>query len=88
MRKLGWLVPNIPLEFVARYGLTRNIYGANSSQPNNDEAGGGINWYFVGHNLKLQLDYFRLWDGSLGASYGEQARHGTDRIRLQLQVHF
>jgi phosphate-selective porin OprO/OprP len=86
--QFGWLVPKIPLELVGRYGMTRNIYGDRSSQPDADEAGGGINWYFVGHDLKLQLDYFRLWDGSLGASYAEQARHGTDRIRLQLQVYF
>jgi phosphate-selective porin OprO/OprP len=86
--QLGWVVPKIPLELVGRYGLTRNIYGSESSQPDADEAGGGFNWYFVGHDLKLQLDYFRLWDGSLGPSYAEQAQHGTDRIRLQLQVYF
>ena len=74
--QLGWLVPKIPLEFVGRYGLTRKIYGSQSSQPNSDEAGGGINWYFVGHGLKLQLDYFRLWDDSRGLLYAEQARHG------------
>jgi phosphate-selective porin OprO/OprP len=86
--QLGWVVPKIPLEFVGRYGLTRNIYGDASTQPNSDEAGGAINYYFIGHNLKLQLDYFRLWDDSLGATYGAQARSGTDRIRLQLQVYF
>jgi phosphate-selective porin OprO and OprP len=86
--QLGWVVPKIPLEFVGRYGLSRNIFGMQSNQPNADEAGGGINWYFVGHNLKLQVDYFRLWNDSLGASYAEQAKHGNDRIRLQLQVYF
>jgi phosphate-selective porin OprO/OprP len=86
--QLGWVVPKIPLEFVGRYGLSRNIYGDQSTQPDADEVGAGINWYFVGHNLKLQLDYFRLWDGSLAASYGEQARLGTDRIRVQVQLYF
>jgi phosphate-selective porin OprO/OprP len=86
--QFGWVVPKIPLELVGRYGMTRNVYGDQSTQPNADEAGGGVNWYFIGHDLKLQLDYFRLWDESLGASYAEQARHGTDRIRLQLQVYF
>jgi phosphate-selective porin OprO/OprP len=86
--QLGWVVPKIPLELVGRYALARNVYGQQSSQPEADEAGAGINWYFVGHNLKLQLDYFRLWDGSLGASYAEQARHGTDRFRVQVQLYF
>ncbi|MFV8754150.1 porin [Nannocystaceae bacterium ST9] len=86
--QVGWVVPKIPLEIVGRYGLVRNIYGAQSSLPDADEAGGGINYYFVGHDLKLQVDYFRLWDESMGASYGEQARHGLDRVRLQLQVYF
>jgi phosphate-selective porin OprO/OprP len=86
--QLGWVVPKVPLEFVGRYGLTRNIYGDQSNQPDADEAGGGINWYFVGHNLKLQVDYFRLWDGSLGATYAEQAKHGDDRVRVQVQLYF
>jgi phosphate-selective porin OprO/OprP len=86
--QLGWVVPKIPLEFVGRYGLVRNIYGVNSSLPDSDEVGGGINWYFVGHDLKLQADYFRSWDQSMGSSLGEQARHGTDRVRVQFQVFF
>jgi phosphate-selective porin OprO/OprP len=86
--QLGWLVPKIPLEFVTRYGMTRNIYGAASTQPDNDEAGVGVNYYFVGHNLKLQFDYFRLWGSALGGSFSEQARHGTDRIRVQVQLYF
>ncbi|HEY8378310.1 MAG TPA: porin, partial [Nannocystis sp.] len=32
--QLGYLVPKIPLELVARYALIRNIYGAASSMPN------------------------------------------------------
>ena len=86
--QLGWLVPKIPLEIVGRYGLLRNIYGEASSMRDADEAGGGINWYIVGHDLKLQLDYFRLWDSSMGATPREAAAHGTDRVRLQLQVYF
>jgi phosphate-selective porin OprO/OprP len=86
--QLGWVVPKIPLEFVGRYGLIRNIYGDASSLPDSDEAGAGINWYFVGHDLKLQVDYFRLWDASMGTSLAEQARNGTDRVRVQFQVFF
>jgi phosphate-selective porin OprO/OprP len=86
--QLGWVVPKIPLEFVGRYGQIRNIFGNQSSQLDADEAGGGINWYFVGHDLKLQVDYFRLWDETLGDSYADQAKHGLDRVRVQLQVYF
>ena len=88
LNQLGWLVPKIPLEFVARYSFVRNIYGAQSSQPDADEAGAGINYYFVGHNLKLQVDYFRTWDNSLGVSFADQARHGTDRLHVQVQLYF
>ena len=86
--QLGYVVPKIPLEVVARYGLIRNIYGTSSSMRDSDEAGGGLNYYFVGHDLKLQLDYFRLWDASMGATPAEAARHGTDRVRVQVQVFF
>ena len=85
----GYVVPKIPLEVVGRYSLIRNNYGKTlSSLPDTDEAGGGLNWYFVGHDLKLQLDYFRLWDQTMGTTNAERARNGTDRIRLQVQVYF
>jgi len=86
--QLGWVVPRIPLELVARYGLIRDIYGDESSLPDSDEVGGGVNWYFVGHDLKLQIDYLRGWDESLGTSFADQARHGTDSIRIQGQLFF
>jgi hypothetical protein len=86
--QVGYVVPKIPLEVVGRYGLIRNNYATNSSLPDADEAGGGLNWYFVGHDLKLQLDYFRLWDQSMGTTNAERARNGTDRVRLQFQVYF
>lgn len=86
--QLSGLMPKIPLELVARYELVRNVYGDASSEPNSDAVGGGIGYYFVGHNLKLQLDYFRLWNNSLAASFADQARLGTDRVRLQLQLYF
>ena len=86
--QLGYVVPKIPLELVGRYGLVRNIYGAKSSMISADEAGGGLNWYFVGHDLKLQVDYFRLWDATMGATPAEALRHGTDRMRIQLALYF
>jgi phosphate-selective porin OprO/OprP len=86
--QVGYVVPKIPLEVVGRYSLIRNNYGTLSSLPDQDEAGGGLNWYFVGHDLKLQVDYFRLWDQSMGTTNAERARNGTDRVRLQVQVYF
>lgn len=86
--QLGYVVPKIPFEIVGRYGLVRNIYGASSSILEADEAGGGLNWYFVSHDLKLQLDYFRLWDSTMGTTRAEAAANGTDRLRLQLALYF
>jgi hypothetical protein len=86
--QVGYVVPKIPLEVVGRYSLIRNNYGTNSSLPDADEAGGGLNWYIVGHDLKVQLDYFRLWDQTMGTTNAERARNGTDRVRLQIQVYF
>jgi hypothetical protein len=86
--QLGYLVPKIDLELVGRYAFTRNVFGDESSMDWRDEAGGGINYYFAGHNLKLQLDYFRLWGEAQGPGYTYAARHGTDRVRLQVQLAF
>lgn len=87
--QVGWLVPKIPLEIVGRYGFVRNIRGADRSAIVwRDEVGGGLNYYIYGHWLKLQLDYFRLYGADQGPSYASAARHGNDRMRLQLQVSF
>ncbi|MBX7079500.1 MAG: OprO/OprP family phosphate-selective porin [Nannocystaceae bacterium] len=85
--QLGYLVPKIPLEVVGRYAFNRGIFGT-TSLPDADEAGGGLNWYFVGHDLKLQVDYFRLWDETMGTTAADAAKHGTDRVRVQVQVYF
>lgn len=82
----GYLVPKIPLEIVARYGLVRRFGGSSLTWA--DELGGGLNWYFAGHNLKLQLDYFRLWGASTGDTPVHALAHGGDRIRLQVQMAF
>ena len=47
--------------------------------PGIDEAGGGLNYYFFGHNLKLQVDYFRNFAPGL-------VREGGDLFRLQIQA--
>lgn len=84
----GYVVPKIPLELVTRYSLIRNPYGDQSSLVGADEVGGGVNWYFVGHDLKLQLDYFRIGDATMGPTTAEALRHGTDRVRVQVQLYF
>jgi phosphate-selective porin OprO/OprP len=86
--QLGYLVPKIDLELVTRYAFVRNVFGDESSLGFLDEAGAGINYYFAGHNLKLQLDYFRMWGLEEGPAYADALRRGTDRVRLQLQLAF
>lgn len=84
----GYLVPRIDLEVVSRYSITRNVFGARSAMLDRDEAGGGLNYYFVGHNLKLQLDYFRVWAAAPGLTAAQAARDGTNRVRVQIQLAF
>jgi phosphate-selective porin OprO and OprP len=88
LAQAGYLVPRIDLEVVGRYSGARNVFGARSALLDRDEAGGGLNYYFVGHNLKLQLDYFRVWEAAPGISAAQAARDGTDRLRLQIQLAF
>lgn len=76
--QLSWLLPTIPLEPVVRYAQVHNVYGRHSSLDDGIEAGGGLGWYFAGHDLKLQADYYRLWHEGIG----------SDRLRVQLQVAF
>lgn len=85
--QLGYLVPRVPLEPVVRVGLLRNIDGDASSLPDASEAGGGLNWYIVGHDLKVQLDYFRLRGEPTAVGPG-RADRVSDRVRLQLQLFF
>ena len=80
----GWLIqtafllPKLRLEPALRYSGNRAL-GLATSMPNRDEIGGGLNYYFYGHNLKLQLDYFHTFDVG-------QIALGTDLVRLQLQA--
>ncbi|MBL4683536.1 MAG: hypothetical protein JKY37_03015, partial [Nannocystaceae bacterium] len=76
----GYLIPRLPLEFAARYSQV-NPLGDATSLSRKDEVGGGTSYYFAGHPLKLQLDYF--------AQYGDgQLKHSDHIIRLQLQAAF
>ncbi|MBK7826874.1 porin [Nannocystis sp.] len=79
----GWLVqtalliPRTRLEPAIRYSGYRG-QGV-TSMPDKDELGGGLNYYFFGHNLKLQVDYFRSFTpGALNT--------GADLLRLQIQA--
>jgi len=79
----GWLVqtalliPRTRLEPALRYSGYRGI--GVTSMPDRDEVGGGLNYYFFGHNLKLQVDYFRNFAPGL-------VREGGDLFRLQIQA--
>ncbi len=83
---LGWfaqtayLLPEIRLEPALRYSQVRAI-GEASSLTDRAEVGCGLNYYFFGHALKAQFDYFRLYDRSAIGT-------GIDQIRLQLQAAF
>jgi phosphate-selective porin OprO and OprP len=78
----GYLIPRAPVELGARWGQIKAL-GApeTTSLRDQNELGGVVNYYFARHALKLQLDYLKLWN-DLGI------RHGTDQVRLQLQVTF
>jgi phosphate-selective porin OprO/OprP len=86
--QVGWLVPRIDLELVGRYSGVRRLGDQSGELAFRDELGGGVGYYFFRHGLKLQLDYFRLWNAGLGATPGEAIGNGTDRVRLQLQLAF
>jgi len=79
----GWLVqtafliPKTRLEPAFRYSGSRG-QGV-TSMPSRDEFGVGLNYYFFGHNLKLQADYFHGMEPGTGAL-------PTDVFRLQIQA--
>lgn len=75
----GYLIPRLPLEFAARYA---NLRGRQTPLHNglkdSNELGGGISYYFAQHQLKLQTDYFRIWQ--------KEVSDGCNQVRLQLQL--
>ena len=81
----GWtvqtavLIPRTRLEPAFRHAGVRAL--GTTSLPDRDELGGGLNYYFFGHNLKLQLDWFHTWTRPHGGP-----RVADDLVRLQLQV--
>ncbi len=77
MAHTAFLIPTTRLEPAFRVSGFRG-HGV-TSMPDRDELGAGLNYYFFGHNLKLQLDYFRTFTpGQIGT--------GADLLRLQIQA--
>lgn len=79
----GVLLGDLPLELVARAGMLRHMnswdVGAHSAIADQNEVGGGLNWYIQGHPLKVSLWFTNVWrdDGTNGTG---------QTLRLQLQA--
>lgn len=80
MVQAGYLIPWLPLEFAARFGMVRAIGDASETSLGDlTEVGGGVSWYMGRHPYKIQADVFRIFDE--GASSG-----GVTQVRVQLQA--
>ncbi|MBZ5711032.1 OprO/OprP family phosphate-selective porin [Nannocystis pusilla] len=77
MAQAAFLIPRTGLEPAVRTSGIRGL--GRTSMLDRNELGGGLNYYFAGHNLKLQLDWFRTWDRAA-------ADLAADLVRLQLQL--
>jgi len=78
----GYIVSaDVPLEVYAFYGMIRQVKKATSNLRANNEAGGGLTYYFNRQGLKLQAELARIW-------HQEEADKGLNdtRFRLQLQI--
>jgi phosphate-selective porin OprO/OprP len=84
MMQPGYLIPHLPLEFVARVSLNQKRGSADStSLENAREAVFGINWYFAQHPFKIQADVSQYWGTALlGSSFDK----GVTTARIQLQA--
>lgn len=74
----GYLFPRSRFEIAGRVGAFGAL-GDRSSMERRGELGGGLNYYFARHPLKLQADVFQELRGASIAD-------GAVRARLQLQV--
>lgn len=79
--QMGLFLPRTRGEVVARSAGVRPPSALTTSLARLDEVGGGFNYYFYRHALKLQLDYIHTWGPALPTGRGDQ-------MRLQLQVVF
>lgn len=84
----GYFVIPDKFEVVARYGRvigdSATLGAVNESA---DEAGGGFNWYFHGHQAKIQFDVFH-YNGVPISSSSVNLKPGDDgvAVRTQFQV--
>lgn len=69
-----------PIELAARFGELRPLGATDPTLPLQRELGGGLSYYFLRHNLKLQSDYFYL--------FGNDANAQKHQARLQAQLFF
>lgn len=83
--QLGYLLPTLDLELAARVGWLVPL--GNSPLTSQREAGLGLNYYFVGHALKLQADLFQTWNDEAVLTPGAFA-DGHTRVRVMLQASF
>lgn len=85
----GYMFPRM-IEVTARYGDIRSnvdsvagltATSAGGAMGSEREIGGGLNYYLAEHALKVQLDYFRIWDPN-------DASDDRHQVRLQTQLYF
>ena len=76
----GYLVPRTSFEISARYGQTRPASDG-SGVSDRDEVGGALSYYFAGHSMKLQADYFAQVEDA-------HWRRPNHVLRVQLQAAF
>lgn len=81
LARLGWLLPDVPVEVAARFALTHTFVAPEETAlPERRSVTAAVSWYAWGHALKLQLDVAHLWQGSRSFT------DGTTRVRLQLDA--
>jgi phosphate-selective porin OprO and OprP len=84
MFQAGFMVSE-HLEPALRYGEVRPVGTSNPELVRDREIGGALSYYFHKHDLKVQLDYFRVLTDADAAGSAVLAR---DRVRLQSQFYF
>lgn len=74
-----FFVPRVPVEAAGRYS---HIVGTGETAlGERQEAGGGLSYYIAGHPMKVQADYFKIWEN-------HDVNQDEHMFRLQLQASF
>ena len=71
----------VPFELQVNYGLIRPVKKDTSNLVASNELGGGINYYFNKHGIKLQAELARIF-------YEDKAQRSRNDTRLRLLVQF